>query len=84
MSTPSLAQLLDGIPDDEKGRELTRHIRSAEAAYDEMYEVRGPSGTYGSMKESLRLAMELGLSDKVTELKSVLDHRKNLFRSQMS
>ena len=83
---PGLAQLLAGLPEDEKGRALAQQIRWAEEAYDEMYEGRSPSGAYSNMKEALhqaiKLAGELGLAGKVQELERVLEHRKSVFRGQ--
>lgn len=78
---------LEPIPDDEKGRELSRHLAQAEAAYVRMYE-DNPKAAYSDMKESMydaiRLARELGLTRRVAALEKTLEHRKSVFRSQMS
>ena len=87
MATPQ--ELCAGLPDNEKGRELQLHIMNAEKAYDDMYEGRGSlSGYYSDMKESMadaiRVARELRLWKKASQLERILEHRKKVFRSQMS
>jgi hypothetical protein len=75
------------VKDEGKERRLAECIRLADAAYEEMYESRGSSGPYSDMKdfmiEAIALAEQLGLKEKVEELKKTLEHRKTVFRDQM-
>jgi hypothetical protein len=84
---PTVHQLCEGLPPGEQGRRLYDLILQAEREYDEMYEGRSPGGAYANMKDSMtdaiRLARELGLSDKVAMLARLLEHRQSVFRSQM-
>jgi hypothetical protein len=84
---PTVHELCAGLPKTEPGLALYHHIMAAEKAYEAMYE-RGGSGAYSDMKESMsdaiRLATELGLAEKASQLQRVLDHRKSVFRSQLS
>jgi hypothetical protein len=85
---PTVHELCAGLPATADGRRLYDLIMAAEKAYDEMYEGRSPSGAYSDMKETMRdavsLAREMGLTEKAAMLETVLAHRKNVFRSQMS
>lgn len=84
---PTVHELCAGLPGTQQGLDLYHRIMAAEKAYDAMYE-RGGSGAYSDMKDALadaiRLARELGLTEKVAMLERVLEHRKSVFRSQMS
>jgi hypothetical protein len=85
---PTPNELLTGLPKNEKGVALYNLILQAEKDYDDMYESRNPNGAYSNMKDSMTdaliLARELGLDEKVRQLDRLLDHRKAVFRSQMS
>jgi hypothetical protein len=84
---PRVVDILSGLPETEQGRALAQQIQWAEAAYDEMYEGRSPSGPYSEMKaclvEAIRIARELELIDKVAALERLLEHRQSVFRHQM-
>ena len=84
---PRVNDILAGLPETEQGRILAQQIQWAEVAYDEMYESRSPSGAYSEMKaclfEAIRIARELELTDKVTALEKLLEHRQAVFRHQM-
>jgi hypothetical protein len=60
----------------------------AEAAYDEMYDSRSPTGCYSRAKEALysaiELADQLGRKKDVERLQKRLHHIKDVFRHQFS
>lgn len=69
---------------------LELYIRQAKDAYGRIYDEWSSSGraaAYNECKESMadaiRLARQLGLEDKATELEKELEHYKAVFRSQM-
>ena len=77
-------------PDASRKEQLERYIRQAEDAYSLIYDESSSSGraaAYNECKESMadaiRLARQLGLEDKVTELEKKLEHYKEVFRHQM-
>jgi hypothetical protein len=69
--------------DDSRLKELEA---AAEAAYDEMYESRRPSGGYDRAKEALYdaigLAKKMGRMDDVERLSKRLQHIKDVFMHQ--
>jgi hypothetical protein len=85
---PPLEPPVEPIPDGEKGRLLAQQMARADQAYEEMYEGRDAAGPYSDMKESMSaaisLARELGLERRVAELERTLQHRKAVFRRQLS
>lgn len=65
--------------------------RFGEEAYDQMYEEHsssGATGRYSDAKEAfydaIRVAQELGLTEKVEALEKRLAHIKAVFRSQFT
>jgi hypothetical protein len=60
----------------------------AEAAYDEMYDSRYPTGAYARAKDPFRdaivLAESLGRTADAARLEKRLEHVKNVFRHQFS
>ncbi len=85
---PRTADILAALPAGAECERLAALIRIADAAYDEMYETRSPTGSYADMKDSMTdaiaLAKQLGLTDAAAELDRVLEHRMQVFRRQMS
>jgi hypothetical protein len=72
-------------PDDPRLKELEA---LAEAAYDEMYDSRYPTGCYSRAKEAfydaIGLAARLGRQKDVERLERRLQHVKDVFRSQFT
>jgi hypothetical protein len=75
--------------EDETARaEAARYEALAEAAYDEMYETRSPTGPYSDVKDFFALAIgaaeRAGLHDEAKRLNARLEHCKQVYRSQFS
>ncbi len=72
-------------PDDQRLKELEA---LAEAAYDEMYDSRSPTGCYSRAKEAfydvITLATRLGRQKDVERLEKRLQHVKEVFRHQFT
>jgi hypothetical protein len=68
--------------------EVARYEALAEAAYDEMYETRSPTGPYSDVKDFFSLAIaaakRAGLHDEAKRLSARLEHCKQVYRSQFS
>jgi hypothetical protein len=75
--------------EDESARaEVARYEALAEAAYDEMYETRSPTGPYSDLKDFFSLAIgaaaKARLHDEAKRLSARLEHCKQVYRSQFS
>jgi hypothetical protein len=75
--------------EDETARaEVARFEALAEAAYDEMYETRSPTGPYSDLKDFFSMAIgaaeRAGLHDEAKRLNERLEHCKQVYRSQFS
>ena len=75
--------------EDETARaEVARFEALAEAAYDEMYETRSPTGPYSDLKDFLSMAIgaaeRAGMHDEAKRLNARLEHCKQVYRSQFS
>jgi hypothetical protein len=75
--------------EDEASRvEVIKYEALAEAAYEEMYETRFPSGPYSDVKDYFALAIgaaeRAGLVDDAKRLNARLEHCKEVYRRQFS
>ena len=73
---------------DASKEDVARYEALAEAAYDEMYETRSPTGPYSDLKDFFALAIgaaeRAGLPDEAKRLNARLEHCKQVYRSQFS
>jgi hypothetical protein len=75
-------------PDEPSREDVARYEALAEAAYEEMYETRSPTGPYSDLKDFFALAISAaertGLHDEAKRLKERLEHCKQVYRHQFS
>jgi hypothetical protein len=72
---------------DDAGRvDVARYEALAEAAYEEMYETRSPTGPYSDLKDFFALAIgtaeRAGLHDDAKRLNARLEPCKKVYRRQ--
>lgn len=75
-------------PDQTARAEVAKFEALAEAAYEEMYETRSPTGPYGDLKDFFALAIgaaeRAGLHEEAKRLNARLEHCKQVYRSQFT